>query len=330
MKKNKYFLLMIVMVLTFISPRLVKANNIEFSISPLLNNRQLPDVTNYFDMTLNPNEESNVGIRIYNDDDKPHTYELSIENSFSNRNGIIDYTENDMHYIQLPALKEIATADKEISTEAHSTRDVPIKIKLPDKPFNGTILGGIRVREKDVKKEEGQIVNRYNYLIPLRIRQGEQNYPEELIFKESKVKLGNYYSDLEVVLGNNQPVMLKDMKIKITIEPKNTKQRQLVLFDKKIRMAPETVSHLLMKLNEEKLKAGPHLVTVTAKGKTFEKTWESTIEIAKKEAKQINRNIVEKKEENDTRKNWWVYLLVVLVLSQMMYILIQRRRHHDK
>ena len=61
--------------------------------------------------------------------------------------------------------------------EAKSEAIFPISITLPNEMFEGTTLGGIRVRKTDDKEESGQVVNRYSYLIPVKIHQGNQDYP---------------------------------------------------------------------------------------------------------------------------------------------------------
>ncbi|WEB81757.1 WxL protein peptidoglycan domain-containing protein [Vagococcus lutrae] len=309
----------------------VSADEITFSVSPIFNGNQTENVADYYDMSLSRDSMSEIGIKIKNQDTAPHDYQLSIENAFSNRNGIIEYTAKPMTYHQIPALSAIATAPSTIHVEAKSETVVPIELVLPKEPFEGTTLGGVRVRKTDDKEESGQVVNRYSYLIPVKIHQGNQDYPEEILFKGAALQVVKYDSNLEIVFENVHPVVLKGMNVQVTMKRMGQTQAPIqTLYDDEVRMAPETVNHMLLRLNQEEVKAGKYLVTIEAKGKEFHQTWTEELEIKASEAKTINENIDMPKKEPSKMWLFVVIILILLLIILIQMIVIGRRRKRNE
>lgn len=307
------------------------ANEITYSASPVFNEYQTENVPDYFDMTLLPENVCEIGIKIVNQDNKPHEYQLTVENAFSNRNGIIEYTAETMRYRQIPAMSTLATIEEKVQVAATSEVIVPITVTLPKESFEGTTLGGIRVRKTDDKENEGQIVNRYSYLIPVKIHQGNQDYPEEIRFKGAALQVVKYDSNLEIVFENIHPVVLKGMNVQVTMKRMGqTNSPTQMLYDDEVRMAPETVNHMLLRLNQEEVKAGKYLVTIEAKGKEFHQTWTEELEVKASEAKTINENIDMPKKEPS---KMWVFMVIVLILIFIIVvqmIVIGRRRNRSE
>lgn len=311
----------------------ILADEVSYSVSPVFNEYQAENSSEYFDMVLSSGNACEIGIKIINQDTIAHNYELTVENAFSNRNGIIEYTLESMTYRQIPSLSTISSVDKDVRVEAKSEAIVPIRITLPNDAFEGTTLGGVRVRKTDDKKDGEQVINRYSYLIPVKIHQGNQDFPEEILFKGAALQVVKYDSNLEVVFENIHPVVLKGMNVQVTMKRMGQKKQAPIqtLYDDEVRMAPETVNHMLLRLNQEEVKAGKYLVTIEAKGKEFHQIWTEELEIKASEAKTINENIDIPKKESSK-----IWLFVVIILILLFIILIQmivigrRRKRNEK
>ncbi|HCT96256.1 DUF916 domain-containing protein [Vagococcus sp.] len=309
----------------------VYADEITFSVSPIFNGNRTENIADYYDMSLSPDSTSEIGIKIKNQDNTPHDYQLSVENAFSNRNGIIEYTSETMSYRQIPPLSTMAKVAEVVRVEAKSEAIFPISIALPNEMFEGITLGGVRVRKTDDKEEGEQVVNRYSYLIPVKIHQGNQDYPEEILFKGAALQVVKYDSNLEIVFENVHPVVLKGMNVQITMKRMEQTQAPIqTLYDDEVRMAPETVNHMLLRLNQEEVKAGKYLVTIEAKGKEFHQTWTEELEIKASEAKTINENIDMPKKESSKMWLFVVIILILLLIILIQMIVIGRRRKRNE
>lgn len=330
-RKNKRFLKVLLLLCLMLIYKPVLADEITYSVSPVFNEYQTENISDYFDMTLTPGNVCEIGIKIVNQDNVPHEYQLAVENAFSNRNGIIEYTSETMSYRQIPPLSTMAKVAEVVRVESKSEAIFPISITLPNEMFEGTTLGGIRVRKTDDKEESGQVVNRYSYLIPVKIHQGNQDYPEEILFKGAALQVVKYDSNLEIVFENVHPVVLKGMNVQVTMKRMGQTRAPIqTLYDDEVRMAPETVNHMLLRLNQEEVKAGKYLVTIEAKGKEFHQTWTEELEIKASEAKTINENIDMPKKEPSKMWLFVVIILILLLIILIQMIVIGRRRKRNE
>ncbi|EJF48076.1 cell surface protein, partial [Enterococcus sp. C1] len=121
-------------------------DNGTFTISPI--NPDTGEVmSNYFDLMVKPKEEKTLTIRVFNDSDKESNIRLSANNGATNDNGITSYlgTEERDETLKVAFTDLVSTNTQELTLAAHSQKDVNVHITMPEEPFDGEVLGGIRV-----------------------------------------------------------------------------------------------------------------------------------------------------------------------------------------
>lgn len=86
---------------------------------------------------------------------------------------------------------EIAQLPKEIHLPKHSTKTVECQLTLPEKPFNGYVLGGLYFEQKSDEQpahsENGVAINnRFSYVVGVLLSETDEPVQPELSLNEVK------------------------------------------------------------------------------------------------------------------------------------------------
>lgn len=322
MRKIKLILILGCLVLGI--PQMeVQAKTMPFSVNPEFNAKQNKTVTDYYDMNLAPNEETAIQLTITNNSSVESQYIVTLENAFTNDNGLIDYQTKDVENGLMPEFTNCASTMEKISIPANVTLSTPIQLNMPENEFNGVLLGGIRVKEATDAISDSQITNTYSYLIPIKIRQGTQNYPDTLIFSGISVKTDQgHQPHLSLAFANPQPDILRKLQLSVDIKPKNQKGDWQAIDRKEVQMAPISSMNFSAYFKQP-LTAGTYLVKIKGQTETFMKEWQEEFVIKQSIAKEINKDLG---SEDKPSTNWLVVSLLLIVFAQMIIFLVYRRR----
>ncbi|MFD1849300.1 WxL protein peptidoglycan domain-containing protein [Oceanobacillus bengalensis] len=126
-------------------------------IEPLYPDSQIPETIGYFDMTVEPGDREEIGVRITNENNREVKVNIQSANAYTYPTGGIVYdleidTENTSLLEDAIRLADYIEVEEAITIPALSSVDIPINITVPD--IEGeTILGGIRI---STFSEEGE------------------------------------------------------------------------------------------------------------------------------------------------------------------------------
>ena len=155
----------VIIFLFFIGSYSVEASEMTFSVKAILPDNQRTKETSYFDLRVAPNQTQKLQIELTNQTANDITVLASANAAITNDNGLADYSHAETKKDPSApfTFNEIAQLPKEIHLPKHSTKTVECQLTLPEKPFNGYVLGGLYFEQKSDEQpahsENGVAIN---------------------------------------------------------------------------------------------------------------------------------------------------------------------------
>ncbi|EQA3584205.1 WxL protein peptidoglycan domain-containing protein [Enterococcus faecalis] len=310
------------LILSFISISSVYADDklSSYSVSPQYSTHQSKDVENFFDIKWTPSSKENFFVKITNNTDKEQTYKIEVNKARTNKNGIIDYSDNapeanDAKY----KLTEMIDIFKEVKVPANSSENVSGSLTFPKEDFNGLLMAGIHVSEKKTEDSESNVSNSVAYNIPFVVRGNIDQRPKPIL-DLAQVKVEQFSSDtysLDALLENKGPNLMKEVKFNSEIKAESGKS--ILKEDRQLDITPETLFAYPIKLPTT-IKPGKYTLTLEVEhNKTNKWSFSKTFEVTKQDVKNIKATIPEK------RNLGIVYAISTVIVIIMILILYRKR-----
>lgn len=302
----------------------VSASAADFSVQAILPDIQKIKNVSYFDFELSTNELKEIEIEITNIAEEERTYSIEVATATTNINGIIDYTEQkrEQDNSLLINFADIVKFDPRITIQKGETVRVPIQIEMPDKKFEGILLGGITVAaliEEDEQNE--QIMNHFSYSIGIVLSQGDVTPPLELsLLGVSKGQI-NKRNIISGTIQNTAAKIVDDLSIDARIYREGQEKPLFNRTENRMRMAPNSNFDFGVGTNNRPLKAGKYTMTIMAKAEDQKWEWSEAFEITAKEAREFNSTAIELEKDNTIWYLWvTVGLLLIVIVIVMLFI----------
>jgi len=226
----------------------VPAAAMEFSVRAVLPENQRQNGNVFFDLLVKPGQTQDLVIEVRNTSAGDIVVLVETITASTSRNGQINYTSRgamdetlkhsfeDMvsmpqSYYQIPALSSI---------------EVPISLAVPDEPFDGAVLGSIRVLREATQEERdaaGAIVNQFAHVTAVRLVQDEnaENIPANFALGDITAELVNYRASIIANIRNTQPMIIKDASATASIYPIGSDRAVFEHSLETLEMAPNSV-----------------------------------------------------------------------------------------
>ncbi|MFD1671830.1 WxL protein peptidoglycan domain-containing protein [Agrilactobacillus yilanensis] len=321
--------LMLLLVGYFGQPKQVQADISDISATPMIEDN---DVTDRFQLIVQPNETRNITISFTNYSDAAQTIMVQPTNASTSASGKIQYTtiikpgQNNLKY----AFANMSEA-KKITLKAQSTKDVTFKIKIPSGRFKGLILGGYNIYQTAQKNNP----NRSQVAIPVYITETNKAVGGVLILKNINAAATNGQPHLYANLSNNQPGLMKNIDVHMVIERKGLAEffhlglKAMTADQHYNTVAPNSTVPIGFNQKQTPIKAGTYVVNGTAtSGKTKWK-FSGKYHISKAQAAKVN-----KQSTNLIYDKTWIFLLVIggvvlLIILLVVLIRVQGRKNRN-
>jgi len=274
------------------------ANTGGFSVSPNLPDNQNPDSFGYFDLRVTPGQQQKMPITVSNNSEEEVTIRLSLFSATTNRNGIVDYTtpgrsDETMKH----SLADIASLDRDVVTiPAGESVDVMITLNVPRDGFDGIILGSVHTI-KDVTDAEreasGMIINRYSYVIAMRLQQTDVPIGTDFLLGDVQAELVNHRAAIVADIRNPQPRLVMGVQASAQVYPAGSSDPIFTMEAISVDFAPNSIFPFSMVDQAGYgLRAGDYVAKIQLEheGKTWE--FEHEFEILPEEANTINNSAV--------------------------------------
>ena len=324
MKKRNLLVFLMGFMSLLIGINKVSAAEMSFLVQADIPTNQVGKSQSYFDLRMKPGQAQDLTVEMRNDTKDDVTVEVLPNTAITNDNGIVEYnnTTKKRDSSLKVGFKDIATADKEVTIPAKSTKLLKIHVQMPKNEYTGTILGGVYFTEKTSaetnKTQKGsQIVNRYAYVIGVKLTENDQVVNPALKLNSVKADQVNYRNVVTANIQNTESAILTDLSIKGQIYRQGQKEVLYQATRKNLRMAPNSNFDYGISLNNKAFKPGKYTFKGVAKSK--DKTWrfEKDFEIKGETASKYNKKAVSLEKDNT-----WIYILIGVIIFVLLLIVI--------
>ena len=300
-----------------------EAAELNFSVQAVIPDNQIDKKQTYFDLKMEPKQEQNLAVIMTNTTDKSILVEVSANTAITNDNGIVEYnnTTKKADDSLKVGFKDLAKVEPEIIIPANQSVQAIVHLKMPDEPFKGVILGGLVFSEKltkdQIEAEKGnQITNLFAYTIGVELTESNEAVSPNLKLIGVTAGQVNFRNAILATIQNDQPTIIKDLKIIGNIYKKNEKG---ILYKTELtdcRMAPNSNFNLAVSLDNQEMKPGDY--TFKGIATSGEKKWEFSKEfsIDAAVAKKNNKKAVELEKTN----KWMNVGIVAIILCLTVVI----------
>lgn len=324
MKKQNIFLLLGTLLFILFSGVKVSAAEMSFAVQAVIPENQIDKTQSYFDLKMQAGQSQDLTVEMRNDTSEAVTVNVLPNTATTNQNGIVEYnnTTNKKDNSLKVSFKDIATAEKEVTIPAKSQKQVKIHVQMPKDAYDGVVLGGIYFTEKSTDKKDdtskgSQIVNRYAYVIGVKLTETDKVVDPELRLNNVKATQVNYRNVFTANIQNYEAAILKDLKIDGKIYRKGSDKVLYSASRDNLRMAPNSNFDYAISLDNKPFKPGKYTFKGVAKSGTKEWKFEKDFEIKGTTARSFNKNAVSLE-----RDYTWVYLLIGFLLFMLLLIVI--------
>ena len=297
---------------------------VNYSVSPEVAGNQIDKKITYYDLKVTPGQSESIKFKINNTDTADHTYTVAINRATTDVNGVIDYTrgsvkqDSDLKY----NIEKLVTYPKKVAVAAKTSKEVTVKLNVPEGKFPGEILGGILVDEDNQVNNKAPngvtLKSKYDYVIGLQLQENMAAIKSDL--KLDKVyetsQKGQIYLDDE--LDNDVPKLEKNVSISARVTPVNSNKTILSANKKNMSLAPDSNFDYPVDVNQttgadrnKRLKPGTYTMYLDAKANNGQNLWnfKRKFTISSVQNKRVN-----KVAPNNSNAKWMVIGIVAALI----------------
>lgn len=294
--------------------------NVGYSVRAIIPDNQINQDITYFDLRVKPNQKQIIYVELFNSSKEDMEIEVHITNPITNRNGLIDYTNINAKLdesLKVPMTEIAKVEEKTVYLPAGDSKIIPIELNIPEEQFDGIILGGIyfekRIDDSEKNKNGVQILNKYAYVIGLKLSESDKEIEPALKLKSIKPDLVNYHPAIIASIQNTAPAIVGNLVLNAIVY--NSKGKEETRVDAEdFRMAPNSTMEFTVDWQNRELKPGKYKLSLHANVGTQNWEWEEEFVIPKVKAEVINETAVEIKKDYTTT--------IVISFSLIIFILI--------
>jgi len=223
--KKRVTMLVILLLLSFsVNPLfIVQADeNVGYSVQAELPDNQLDPSVSYFDLRVEPGQEQELQVTVFNHENEEITVRTVVYNASTNRNGLVVYEEQEEidESLKTPISELVTFEETEWTIPAASAEVITATLNTPEASFDGIKLGGLHFEKvmEDTGAEEGiNIQNKYDYVIGLQISENDEEVEPALALASVAPELVNHRTAVVANIQNSQPVLMEDLHIEAKI-----------------------------------------------------------------------------------------------------------------
>ena len=295
-----------------------EADATSFTYNVVFPDNQMKKDIGYYHLKMSPSQEQTLQIELSNPGKEKTTVDISINGAKTNSNGVIEYGENNIRNDKSLKyeFKDVVTAPDKVTLNPGESKQVDIKIKMPETSYDGVLAGGIQLIQEgqaDSKENKGaMVINEYAYVIGMLLQETDKEVKPALEFNQVRVGQSNYKNSVYIDYSNKEAQFVNNMTTEVQISKKG---ENLVKYEHKqsaMRMAPNSFIAFSVSMNGERMEAGDYTahILVTADDGIKEE-WTKDFTITKDEADKFNERDVGLVQEKGF--DWKLITLIVVI-----------------
>lgn len=307
-----------------------------FSVSPLNPETKEPQ-SSYYDLTVKPNEEKELSVRIFNSSESPLKVNVELNNATTNNNGITSYQETKEKDSSLKTgFSDIASVkESTVTIKEKGYVDVPVQLSIPKETFKGSILGGIRISaaesdEEESKEQETAVKSKISYVVGVLLKESDEVIRPDIQLNEIITEQRNYRNYISANLQNKAPTMVKKLEVAAKVYKKGSNTVLYEASNSEMRMAPNSNFNFGINLENQPFNSGKYQMVLTGSADDVPFEFKKDFEITNKESASFNKNAVYVEKDNTAKIILYISLgilaVIVAALSGYVYRLHKKRR----
>ena len=310
-----------------------------FSVTPVYPENQVGGENGLFNLLVKPGEKEELAIKVKNYTDKELKVKISLNHATTSDSGALDYSKNNNKLNKsLPFnITEIGKVEKEeLIIQPLKEEIVKVNLTIPDKSFEGQVLGGIFVAEDTpLSKEEKEktVVNRFSYSVPINLYEEKKSIDPKMSLKSVGAVSNNSRPYITAKFSNDTPTIIDNLIVKGEIVDKKSNEKVYTKNEQDLQMAPNSLFNFNFDLQNSEVVAGTYIAkfNVTANGKSFD--FEQEFKIENSEANSINEQNAFL--EPSKKINLWqifiiIVLLILIVFLIYKYIKVNKKKNSNR
>jgi len=319
----------LLVIIGLLFPFKVMAQNeedvVNYSVRAILPNNQVSN-NSYFDLLVEPGQEQELEVEIYNNAQEEITVRPSIHNASTNRNGLVVYEDQEEPdpSLAVPLTDILTLAEEEVTVPAGDSVTISAELEMPEEEFDGIILGGIRF-EKDLAEEEAEegvnIQNNYSYVVGVQLTENNKEVHPELHLKNISPELVNHRTAIVANIQNSTPTLVENLTINAQVFKEGEQEPLREVKQEQINMAPNSNMDFTITWENQSIEPGNYVLKMKADDTSETWEWEEAFTIEEESADNLNENAVELDED---QPNYWLIIgfviLLILVIGLLLYI----------
>lgn len=273
-----------------------------YSVQAILPENQKDPKVSYFDLQVEPGQQQNLQVEIFNHENTELTVEVTPTVSSTNRNGLVVYEEQDEldESLTYPMTELVMMESNTVTVPAGESKIITAQLAAPEDSFEGIILGGLHFEkvpdeEAESSGEGVSIENRYAYVIGLQLSQSDEAVEPQLNLKAIEPSLVNYRTAVIAQIQNPQPLLMGGVHISAQVfEAEGTEPiKESTMED--VSFAPNSTMDYVINWDNQYLEPGEYRLEMAAVD--GEEIWEWSEPFAiTEEASQLSEEAVELEE----------------------------------
>lgn len=309
------------------------AAELNFAVKPIIPENQRDKNKTYFDLRVQPGQQQTLKLLLTNDTENNVIIEPKVYTAITNVNGVADYSmevkEHDKT-LKTPITNVVKTVD-EITVPAKGQVELPVEVKMPAEEFDGILLGGISLQEKEKKedtkakdKKNVSIENRYSYVVGIVLNENDNTVEPHLELNEVAPGQLNARNVITANIQNTKPVLVNQLSIDAKVSRKGSSEVLYHSEKKGMQMAPNSNFNYPIQLEGKSLEAGEYRATITAESKGKKWNWTKDFVIKADTAEKYNKSDVSIKKDYT-----WYYVIggvLLLILISLLFYFLGRRK----
>lgn len=297
MKKNNftYVALLVVFFLVLLPSQVFakESSNLGYTVSAVLNGKQIDPEKSYFYIQTTPAEEQTLKVKVKSTQIEPVKLKIYATNAFTGDNGTIEYTDNKQlldETLSQPISAVLKIESPSLTVKNFEEKEAIFKLVPPKESYAGIKMGAL-VFEIDDSENESQVSNKFAYRIGLITSESGDDYKNSktlnLLETKSTIKRGKKM--ILTTFQNPEPKILNDLEIYAEVKEKG---KSAILKKKTVEnymLAPNSHFDFEIDWGTAAVKAGTYVVQIKATNEYNDWTFEKEFTISGAQAEKMNQ-----------------------------------------
>lgn len=305
----------------------VFADGFDYTATPILPSSQEQDVTSYFKLRMTPNQEETLQVKIMNQSEKSQKFKAMVNTASTNQNGIIDYSLHDvekdssMKY----SIQDLITSDSPVvEVAANSEQIISLKLKMPEKAFEGILLGGITIEPLQDESKPEQVSNVYTRTFAIQLSESDKAIQPKLEAGEVSLSQINYHNVANLLIRNTTPTIITSVQADIKITKKGQQEPLLTEVKKDMSIAPNSQFNLPVEW-KDLFSPGEYEYEVTLHNDQQDWNFKKEFSVKDKEAKKLNDLSIDQKSDSGIYIYLTIAMFIVVIILISLYLIKKKR-----